>query len=90
VLNFGKKSVDVHDRRRNGGLSFNAYLRVENVLNTRDVVAVYGYTGSATDDGYLTSAQGASTIANQTNPTSFVQFYNIAMRNPGLYALPVV
>lgn len=88
AINFKKKNEDLRDRRRQGGLYFNAYLRVENVLNTRNVLAVYGYTGSPDDDAYLTSGNGATTISNQVNPQSFVDLYRIAMLNPNFFGAP--
>jgi len=87
-ISFGKKNDDMRQRRRQGGLYFNAYLRVENVLNTRNVLAVYGYTGSPDDDAYLTSGNGATTISNQINPQSFVDLYRIAMLNPNFFGAP--
>ena len=40
------------------GLNLNVYLRISNLLNTRNVVGVYRVTGSAADDGYLNSQFG--------------------------------
>ncbi len=63
TLNFGKKSSDDMIGRK-PGLTFNIFCYVQNLLNTKDIVGVYGFTGSPTDDGYLTTAQG-QTVANQ-------------------------
>ncbi len=79
-ISFGKKSdskVLMSERRKKGGLSFNAFAYVQNLFNTRDVLGVYGYTGSSTDDGYLTSAAGI-TYANQRQDTqAFKDLYNL-------------
>ena len=90
AINFKKKAdgVDVHDARRNGGLFFNIYFRIENVLNTRDVLGVYGFSGSSTNDGYLTSPRGIQDITNRASSASFVDLYNIAQLNPNLYNRP--
>ena len=45
-------------------LSMNVYLRVQNLLDKRNVDGVYSATGSPNDDGYLTSARGQSELAN--------------------------
>ncbi len=46
-----------------GPLDANIYLWVINVLNTQNVVGVFPVSGDAYDDGYLTSPQGAQTVA---------------------------
>lgn len=88
VVNFKKKGGDLRDLRRRGGLYFNAYLRVENLLNTRNVLGVYGYTGSPDDDAYLTTATGLTTAGNQVNPESFMDLYRISMMNPYFFGGP--
>lgn len=88
VVNFKKKGDDLRNLRRQGGLYFNAYLRVENVLNTRNILGVYGYTGSADDDAYLTSGTGQTTAGNMVNPESFMDLYRVAMMNPNFFGAP--
>lgn len=88
VINFNKKGEDLRNLRRQGGLYFNAYFRVENVFNTRNVLGVYGYTGSPDDDAYLTSGTGITTANNTVNPQSFMDLYRIAMLNPGFFGAP--
>ena len=79
---FGKKGKDkMLDRRQTGGLSFNVFAYVQNLLNTRDVLGVYGYTGRAGDDGYLTSAQGINYTAQQSNQQSFTDLYNLRQQD---------
>jgi hypothetical protein len=69
-------------------LSLNAYCYMQNVLNLKMIQAVYGYTGSPTDDGYLTSPQGEQTINNQYNQAAFAQLYNIKAADPTFYYSP--
>lgn len=45
-----------------GGLGFNVYVWITNVLNTKNVVGVFNVTGDAYDNGYLNSAEGKATI----------------------------
>jgi len=81
AINFKGEKRSVTERRRRGGLYFNAFVYVQNVLNTRDVLSVYGYTGRAGDDGYLTSAQGINYSANQVDPQSFQELYQLRQQD---------
>ena len=73
-------------------LNFNVYLRVQNVLDRRNIINVYPATGSASDDGYLQSSVGLSDIASieqqQRNVQSFLDSYQWRLVNPNFYALP--
>jgi hypothetical protein len=62
--------------------------RFKNVFDTRNIVSIYRYTGNADDDGYLASAVGQSQIPLQTDPTAFVDQYNIKVNDPSNYSLP--
>ncbi|MBI1315717.1 TonB-dependent receptor plug domain-containing protein [bacterium] len=68
--------------------SLEGYLFVQNLFDTRNVLNVYPFTGSAEDDGYLTSAQAQNVIASQVDAQSYTDLYNIRMANPGNYTLP--
>ncbi len=66
----------------------NVYLQVLNLLNTKNVVNVYPYTGNAGDDGYLTAPEWQRQINNQIDPTSFRELYSIFVDNPSNYSAP--
>lgn len=69
--------------------SINAYLYIQNLLDTRNVQAVYAFTGSPTDDGFLDSAFGVQyATQNVSNSASFVDVYNMALQNPDVFSLP--
>jgi len=68
--------------------NFEIYVQLLNVLNTQNTLGVYSYTGSPSDDGYLSSPQGQNAIQFQTNAQSFADLYNISLANPGLFSLP--
>jgi len=68
--------------------NFEIYVQVLNALNTQNILGVYSFTGSPSDDGYLSSPQGQNAIQFQTNAQSFADLYNINLANPGLYSLP--
>jgi len=64
-------------------LYLKAILTVNNLLNTREVLAVNGFTGRPDDDGYLASPFGQQAIPQQVNPQSYVDLYTIAHSAPG-------
>ncbi|MBS1772981.1 MAG: carboxypeptidase regulatory-like domain-containing protein [Bacteroidetes bacterium] len=66
----------------------NAYVLVNNLLNIRDVLGVNGYTGRTDDDGYLNSPQGQVATQSQTNPASYIDLYNMSLRNGANVNLP--
>jgi outer membrane receptor protein involved in Fe transport len=69
-------------------LYINVYLLVQNLFNNKNIVAVYRYTGSPTDDGFVSSAEGQELVQAQIDPDSFVDLYTIKMANPDNYAQP--
>ena len=71
-------------------LTMNIYFRVANLLDRRNIVGVYAYTGSPVDDGYLASAEGQSTISglNATRLNAYLNSYSWAMLNPNNYTQP--
>lgn len=64
------------------------YITVENLFNNRNVLSVYRFTGSATDDGYLASSQGLQEIASQPAPAAYMNYYNMSMNDPRRISLP--
>jgi Carboxypeptidase regulatory-like domain/TonB-dependent Receptor Plug Domain len=64
-------------------LYLKAILQVNNLLNTRDVLGVYGYTGRPDDNGYLTSSYGRQFVPQQIDPQSYTDLYKIATNSPG-------
>lgn len=89
------KDIDVTWKSRKEGnekkhANMNIYLQVLNVLNTKNILAVYKATGDPGDDGYLTSAQAQTTIAGQNDPTAFTDLYNVKINNPSNYSRPRV
>ncbi|MEQ1743902.1 MAG: carboxypeptidase regulatory-like domain-containing protein [Saprospiraceae bacterium] len=73
-------------------LSLNVYLRVANLLDTKNVLGVYPVTGSAYDDGYLATAEGQSVLRGITeqgrNVNAYLDSYSWVLQNSGLFALP--
>ncbi len=52
--------------------TLNFFLDVQNLLDTRNIVNIYRYTGNADDDGWLSSAEAQEIIANQTDSQSYI------------------
>lgn len=86
TLKFGKKGGDGDGEERTANL--NIYCQVNNVLNTQNIVGVYGATGTPDDDGYLSEARYQQFIAQQNSEISFREYYALKANNPYNYGLP--
>lgn len=83
--------TQVTDEQRRMGkkpITMNVYLRVQNLLDTRNVLGVYSYSQSPDDDGFFSSQRGQTVLASQSYVDEYVRQYNWAMLNPGFYTLP--
>ncbi len=72
-------------------LNMNVYVRVQNLLDRRNLLGVYSASGSPDDDGFLTSAIGSSVLngAIEDGIGDFFQpSYTWALLNPGFFTLP--
>ena len=68
--------------------NLNVYLWVSNILNNRNILGVYRFTGVADDDGYLAASQYQPLINSQNNPDSFRNYYSMYVDNPFNLAAP--
>ncbi|RYD83636.1 MAG: TonB-dependent receptor [Sphingobacteriales bacterium] len=66
----------------------NLYLAVVNILDAKNIVSVYRYTGLANDDGYLNSVQGQREASLAVNEEAFLDQYSIKANNPDNYTQP--
>ncbi len=82
-LSWGREGSD---NKKHANL--NVYLQVLNLLNTRNVLNVYNYTGTPDDDGYLSSTQAQAAIAQANSAASFIDLYSIRVNNPNNYNTP--
>lgn len=88
VLDFrGKKDKSANPKPKRA-LYVNAYVLIQNVLNTRDILSVDGYTSRPDDDGYLASPIGIQNTGNQLNGMSYMDLYTISLINPNRLNLP--
>ncbi len=60
----------------------NVYLRVQNLLNTQNILNVYPATGSPIDDGFLTMENSPGVGLLASRPEAFQMLYDLRMRNP--------
>ncbi len=76
--------IDVRlDRRfRVGASSLTAYLIVQNLLDTQNVLAVFRATGLPNTDGYLMTNGGRGYLATQADPASAEFLYNAYVGGP--------
>ena len=84
-----KKDKNESGKRRPGMLT--VYLDFQNLLNLKNVQSVYDYTGSATDDGYLSSSLFRSYVSSGGAPgtqTSAENYYRMRISNPYNYTQP--
>jgi hypothetical protein len=72
----------------------NIYLRIENLLDTRNIIEVYTASGSAYDDGYLQTPEGASSIqtlidtGRESDVENYLFSYQMGALNPGFFTAP--
>jgi len=94
VLNLaGKNDKTESGKRRNKPGMLTVYLDFQNLLNLKNVMNVYDYTGSATDDGYLSSSLFQSLLAREDRvfgmPSgSAMNYYEMAIANPFNFTQP--
>ncbi len=68
-----------------GGVEFDAYLWVINLLNARNVQAVFTTSGDPANDGWLATPEGRTWMKN--NPIA-ANFYLPRIQNPGRWGAP--
>ncbi len=71
--------------------AINLFTYIQNIFNFKNVLGVYGYTGSTDDDGFLSSPLGIQTINTKAAglQESYVDMYNWLLYNqPGFFNTP--
>jgi len=68
--------------------NLNIYVQILNVLNAKNVLNLYRYTGDATDDGYLDAPQNQNSINGTTDPEAYKDMYNAKVGNPSFFSIP--
>jgi outer membrane receptor protein involved in Fe transport len=87
-----KKDQSESGRRRNKPGMLTVYLDFQNLLNIKNVISVYDYTGNANDDGYLSSSLFRTLIddgaAFGMRVNSAINYYEMAIANPYNFSQP--
>jgi hypothetical protein len=81
----GRKKDDQGEIIKNSGkrLSGSVFVYFENLLNTRNVVGLYSYSGEPDDDGYLASPQGQQELNTEIIfDQSYIDLYNTRINSP--------
>ncbi len=83
-LSLGKIFKNRPNGRGGLGKRLNAdiFVYAENLLNTRNVIGVYSFTGRGDDDGFLNSAQGRQQVQSFIYPQSYTDMYNNRLNAP--------
>ncbi len=81
---------DIYFKKKENGkqYSMNVYFQILNLLNTRNAINVYPYTGNPDDDGYLSAPEWQREIHNQLDPQSYIDLYSIFVDSPFNYSAP--
>jgi hypothetical protein len=88
AFNLSNKTDDNGKRKYKPG-SLNVYMDFQNLLNIKNVIRVYDYTGSPTDDGYLSSPYFQTQMSQFTYPAeSMINYYQMMIANPANFSQP--
>jgi outer membrane receptor protein involved in Fe transport len=91
-LNVQKRFPVTINKTTSKKLWFNAYFRVQNVFNTRNIVNLYKYSNDPDNDGFLQSSFGVDringVIETKRDIEAFLDAYSWRMLAPGNYTLP--
>jgi hypothetical protein len=66
----------------------NVYLRINNILNAKNILNVYSYTGNPNDDGYLAAAESQKQISEAISEQAYRDMYSVAVNSPYNYSAP--
>jgi hypothetical protein len=78
---FNLKRPGINGKEAKNDLLLNVFVWCQNLLNTRNVVSVFPYTGQAMDDGFLNSQQGQLLVSNQIDAQSYTDLYKIFLNS---------
>lgn len=75
-------------KEKDKDVNMNVYFQINNILDTRNIVNVYGYTGNPDDDGYISSTNGSEVANDQEDPQAYRDQYSVKVDNPANYSRP--
>ena len=74
------------DKKRS--LNLNIYFQVQNLLNAKNIIKTWAYTGRPDDDGYLSSPIGIQYAEIQHDIDSYTELYLLKANDPSNYNIP--
>jgi hypothetical protein len=80
----GKKKEGKEQRN----LNFNIYCQIQNLINAKNILGVYRYTGNPSDDGYLGSPTGVVDVNSRPYPESYKDLYRAYINRSSNYSKP--
>lgn len=81
------KDIEIkYGAEKNKTAGLNIYLEINNLLNNKGILNVYGTTGNPDDDGYLTNAKNQVTIESQNDPIAYRNYYSMYINYPYNYS----
>ena len=83
-----EKGVDLEFSKIRSRIDF--YIMIQNIMNRKNIVAVYGATGDPSDDGYLADPGAQPAINSHNDPDLFRALYALKVDDPRHYAAPRV
>lgn len=91
-LNLTKRIPVTINKESSKKININAYCRVQNLFNTRNIVGVYRYSNDAYNDGYLQSSFGQAILTNiersNRDLDAYLDAYSWRLNSPGNFNLP--
>lgn len=81
-------SFKLGDKKDARTAMMNVYLAINNVLNMKNILGVYSYTGSPDDDGFLASPEGQNLASSQLDADAYRLLYATWMTSPWNYSAP--
>jgi hypothetical protein len=83
-----EKGVDLEFSKIRSRIDF--YIMIQNIMNRKNIVSVYGATGDPSDDGYLAHPAAQPGINAHNDPDLFRALYALKVDDPRHYAAPRV
>ncbi|MDG1476443.1 MAG: carboxypeptidase regulatory-like domain-containing protein, partial [Vicingaceae bacterium] len=83
-IKFGKEKEDGNRKEA----SLNVYIQVLNLLDAKNIIFVYPFTGNATDDGFLAASYQQTFIEQNLDQQSFRDLYSAKIDDGSNFALP--
>lgn len=82
------KNFDVKLTKKEKKNPMSVYLQVNNILDTENILRVYGFTGNTDDDGFLNSAVGQNVAQGQIDQAAYELLYGYKVDNPYYLSRP--